>query len=899
MSFFGFDPSRHNASAPGFSQMNDPFAGLSNAGVGVDDALDFDEYDGLGDSLDETGDAFNDDTFGAGANDAGPSNSSKVGNDFDFFGHTAKVANAIEEEHARFQRLQPMAKAAASYARPAPQNNQGYAFFAPPSSGPARSGYEKYMEPEPEMEVDAALWGVAPKKPAASASSGQAPKAAVPGGRKVMSLEEVEAAMRAKPKSAVSQAQDYQQPVLSSMPTQPTDYGYAIPSEFAVLGDAGQRQGPGHPISILQRPQSQQASPPAAAQVPSPGQVPLHYQPSAFHQASVPAQPTQILQNPDRHSGGENFGVQSYPGNPTHQRQQSSHSGPGHIITHPSQVANLSDEEKAAYLEQEAKRAKRNHKIFTLSKDNGLMTPQDKSFVTRIQLQQLVSATGNPNEHGTDEALREDFYYQVLSHIRGSSRQHPSQPLNNFAQTYLFQTGSRMNSRRFLNRERGAENHMQRMEQQVQRAVEAAKNRPKNKQLVIEGSLGKISFSNAKTPKPLLNIKREENGGNAAGGSDISHRPGSAHKQSPTGTGNNRVVDRKSVLNSIENVYMTLMQLEDHGRKMPPPVSDPNDIELMQRQVEWSETAQHLSAQLWRELKVHEPIGEFPVHPFIAILSIPKGKKAIPRVFQHLSHELRATVLTMIVVHLDQLDIVRQAQVNNDVQLNAALRESIDLFMRTVMNTLFGFMNELPLDLVTGVLGLITNLKVDIIAKSRVGTSVLTMILSRAEILKQGGAGTPQQWQTWLVTLLSCTLPLRDAAYSHDAQGDYLHQLFQRSGADSPFYIPRHSFLWRGYVRLAASGSPGYRCEPRPAAAPRFVCQGPRHGHGRRGKDAAGRSVDATSAKREPLYAVHWTRRGASTVRALVKLCRPHLFFSTSKNPKRKEKETRKKIKTI
>lgn len=29
MSFFGFDTSGHNRSAPGFSQVHDPFAGLS------------------------------------------------------------------------------------------------------------------------------------------------------------------------------------------------------------------------------------------------------------------------------------------------------------------------------------------------------------------------------------------------------------------------------------------------------------------------------------------------------------------------------------------------------------------------------------------------------------------------------------------------------------------------------------------------------------------------------------------------------------------------------------------------------------------------------------------------------------------------------------------------------
>jgi DNA topoisomerase 2-associated protein PAT1 len=109
---------------------------------------------------------------------------------------------------------------------------------------------------------------------------------------------------------------------------------------------------------------------------------------------------------------------------------------------------------------------------------------------------------------------------------------------------------------------RGGDNHIQGMEQQVQRAVEAAKNKPKNKQLVIEGSLGKISFSNAKTSKPFLNIKRPEAG---------SERPRSAAHdrkvQDVTGS------DRKTILTNIENVYNTLMQMEDHDRHMPPPTT--------------------------------------------------------------------------------------------------------------------------------------------------------------------------------------------------------------------------------------------------------------------------------------------------------------------------------------
>jgi len=157
----------------------------------------------------------------------------------------------------------------------------------------------------------------------------------------------------------------------------------------------------------------------------------------------------------------------------------------------------LSDEQRKAYLDEDAKRAKRNHKIFLLSKGNGLMSPQDKNFITRIQLQQLVSATSNPTDSSPEAALAEDFYYQVYSQIRGAPRQHPTQPLGHFAQTYLFQTGNRANNNR--RHQITGDNHMQRMQQQVQRAVEAAKLKPKNKQLIIEGSLGKIS---SVTPRP-------------------------------------------------------------------------------------------------------------------------------------------------------------------------------------------------------------------------------------------------------------------------------------------------------------------------------------------------------------------------------------------------------------
>ena len=629
-----------------------------------------------------------------------------MGKDFDFFGQTAKVSNVITEEQIRFSRQQPVPKASPTV----PTFQQG-------TSKPTRSGYERYKESGsvPQMQVDASLWGVAPKRPS------PAPETPAPNsGRKMMSLEEVEAAMRAqakKPAQTQSQQQastpqlpemQDTQPVAKQYTTYPESYQQQMPPQTYHHAPAAQ------PTQILQRPQPTQ-------------------QPATPMTGASQAQPTQILQNPNRYPGEPPRGPMMQHGH------QSRPSGSRHVITHPQQLVGLAEEERAAFLLEDAKRAKRNHKIFLLSKDNGLMTPQDKNFITRIQLQQLVTATGNPNEHGSDPSLAEDFYYQVHNQIRGGPRQHPNQPLSNFAQTYLFQTGGRHGGMRRQNR--GGDNHVQRMEQQVQRAVEAAKNKPKNKQLVIEGSLGKISFSNAKTPKPLLNIKRTDSGADVRPG---SARDRKAQQADVTGT------DRKTVLTDVENVYMTLMRLEDHDRKMPPPLNDDVDQGLVNAHMEWRDQAQGLNKKLWSQLKVHEPIGATTTHPFIAFLSFGKGKKAIPRVFRYISQEQRTTILTMIVVHLDQLDVVRQAQLlSGETQLNSKIRENVDLFSLAVMPSLFQYLSEAQLDIVTGILGLILTLNVDVIARTRIGVGMLTMILSRAELIKQAGGVSEQEWNQW------------------------------------------------------------------------------------------------------------------------------------------------------
>ena len=456
-------------------------------------------------------------------------------------------------------------------------------------------------------------------------------------------------------------------------------------------------------------------------------------QPQIPSQPKGSQQPLQILQNPNRPRHSPQPSVDKARG-PVPPAQQ-----PGAIpvITNPQQLMDLSDEQRKAYLEEDAKRAKRNHKIFLLSKGNGLMTPQDKNFITRIQLQQLVAATGNSADPNPEATLAEDFYYQVYSQIRGAPRQHPGQPLGHFAQTYLFQTGGRTNNNR--RHHINGDNHMQRMQQQVQRAVEAAKLKPKNKQLIIEGSLGKISFSNAKTPKPLLNIKKQE-------GADS--RPTSSRK----GLNAANPSDRKAILRNIEAVYSTLMQLEDHERHMPPPPQEGN-ADAVEAHIKWRQELTRLNNSLWQALKVLDPIvpGSLHTHPFIAFLTFSKGKKAIPRVFRLIDQEQKVTILTMIVVHLDQLDVVRNGRTPAGAsQPPAAIREDIDLFSQAVMPSLLGYVSEAPINIMSGLLGLlIDHTNVSNVVQTKIGLGMLTMFLSRAELVKEAGAVSEEDTQQW------------------------------------------------------------------------------------------------------------------------------------------------------
>jgi len=577
------DDRGHNTTAPGFGAVPYPFAGLSGRRpefedegqamgepfiriqANLDGRLDFeDTYDGLADQLDEGNDAFNNDTFGGGS----------TGADFDFSGQTAKMVQNTEQEHNMHRPRQP-----------APRGSPPRA-----AAKPARSGYERYAEPGyiPQLEANASLWGLQ-SKPMLSERPAAVSRPST--GRKMMSLEEVEAAMRAQSRGAGTpqsgQSVNQAVPDINTVLGQQTPIPHPPPGFSSPQFNDGrqvQRPPPSGPLHMQHLQQQQQPPPPHMG--PPRGIQQMPQQAMAFERMPHVPQQQQSLQNPARTPTGPAVELPDQARIPLAALPQTRVAQ--NPLGNPEQLLNLSDEKRAEYLAEDAKRAKRNHKIYLLSKDNGLMTPQDKNFITRIQLQQLVTATGGTNEDSADSMFAEDFYYQVLNQIRGA--RNPNLPMNNFAQTYLTQAGGRGNRRV----PRGGENHLRRMEQQVQRAVEAAKSRPKNKQLVIEGSLGKISFSNSKTPRPILTIKPQESND----GRPQITRPRAVETKA----------GRKAALRDIETIYTTLMKMEEHARQMPRPPTEESSGNEIEAHINWRQRLHELNQVLWAQLKVLEPI---------------------------------------------------------------------------------------------------------------------------------------------------------------------------------------------------------------------------------------------------------------------------------------------------
>ncbi|GAA5878919.1 hypothetical protein JCM1840_000840 [Sporobolomyces johnsonii] len=462
----------------------------------------------------------------------------------------------------------------------------------------------------------------------------------------------------------------------------------------------------------------------------------------------------------------------------------------------------------------EQKRKKKAMKIASMAKHNGLMSNSDKDFITRIQVSQLL----------TDDPYADDFYFHIMAAIKMSRQnamlaatgQAPMMapgPSGGAAEPAGQGNGNANNNSRRPTRR---ENAMNKMAQNVQRLVDSAKKRNANEPntLSLDGALGKIATRTRSAPRPLLQVKPSSSAVVPSASSSGSHAPSTGQSLLagaglitgqtnapgsgvPAATAATGPLSHRAALAIIEKVYDAVLDLEQLRRIQPALLATEATLKEQIEQMtvegevkeglrerfddatkavrEGEEKYQELVGALWENLHVMDPLDGCVPHPFISILSVLKGKRILPRAIRHLSPEQTLTLLTLLVASFDTLDVVVDAPVLDQLdttgsleakQRRVAVEAKTEALLNAIIAPVMQVVGQSQLRMVTGMLGLLMD-RNDLgkVVRSKPGLAFLTILLSRAESLKQATpapeAADLQQWHrtfTFLFSSLAASL---------------------------------------------------------------------------------------------------------------------------------------------
>ncbi|KAL7748317.1 DNA topoisomerase 2-associated protein pat1 [Sorochytrium milnesiophthora] len=430
-----------------------------------------------------------------------------------------------------------------------------------------------------------------------------------------------------------------------------------------------------------------------------------------------------------------------------------------------------------------------------LARYNGFMTQYEKDQIARIQISQLVAA----------DPLADDFYYQVYTVLRGTNPNEQQllsgAPPLILRRTYQNNGGGNYHRRGYRDRynnnnnnnsnnnrdrgrdgdrgeerekdkesgdktERNAEGERdkqpQNLQDQIQRIVDHAKKRPKATQLSLEGALGKIALTSVKNPRQLLQVSP------AVAQAD-------AKSQSPQLSVSRATL--REILLKAEKLYSLVIKVEQLKRQLPgtrtgqnaPMVADEEGnarpMTLEEQEQEWNDSYNTAFGQVMQIIQIDQPAKE-AIHPFVQILYSSKGKKLVSRLINILSTEQWQSLWLLLFAQAQSLDVVRNASIPalfavpqlfpsmssaSSKPTPAQLRSFVDeleCFMTNVVPAMVGFIADAPFD----VLCLCMETLIDSrgnnmvrLASSKAGLAFLTMLLSRAEILKQASLSEADQ----------------------------------------------------------------------------------------------------------------------------------------------------------
>ncbi|KAF8840823.1 hypothetical protein BDN67DRAFT_968002 [Paxillus ammoniavirescens] len=452
----------------------------------------------------------------------------------------------------------------------------------------------------------------------------------------------------------------------------------------------------------------------------------------------------------------------------------------------------------------EEKRRRKAAKIAHMSRYNDLMTQSDKDFITRIQVSQLV----------TQDPYAEDFYAQVYGALIRSRM--GLQPGVDAERVLKFGSGGGvglgMREQKAGGRRPSA---MQKMEAQVERIVSNARLREKEKGLhslhSLQGALGKTSGRSYKAaPRQLLQVD------SSTATPTLSGAHPHISKEDGPALNDNRIIDgaareaaklgrealgdaagkdgvvrkepltQRQVLVALESLYDLVLDIEQLRRDQP----FEEDEEAI---VIWEAQYDDLVEQIWVGLKVLVPLETSDPHPFISLLTLEKGKRILPRLSRHITPARMLTLLTLLVACFSQLDVVKYAHLldlpedshlharnrshspsaNNAANAQATpdrdeVERQTQAFLGSVLQSILPVVAKAELRLIAGLLGLLLDRSdVVMIAQTRPAIAVLTLFMSRVEIIKQGMNGIPE----------STELPTAEDAQQWQLMFDHLFQL--------------------------------------------------------------------------------------------------------------------------
>ncbi|KAM9902262.1 hypothetical protein OXX69_008391 [Metschnikowia pulcherrima] len=724
MSFFGFDTS-----------------GPQNQAGADAKVYDFQEtYEGLGDY--EQDDMKNSETFGV----------SEVGKNFDFSRSTGG------QGHVSAAKTRPNV----SFARAAAAND------------------DEFMKD---------LWGDNTPEPAAQNAAGAAqsapkevqPVAAPSDERKVLSLQEIEAQLTAIDPSQAHAPMPPQQQFYPGMPggyggymmpqgymPPAGQYGMPYPGQFMPMqvpfppqmgqqGMPGMPGIPGVPGMPMQPPvPPQQKNAAAVPSAPFPA-APASAQPDLAAHPNVPQDKSEATK-PVARSDMSQFPVL---GSKVQNQHRDAFVQPQRSPVH-AMPPQFSGPPQELSPEEQHRLARRQEKVAKIMKYSGVMNPKDKDFVTRFQLSQIV----------TEDPYNEDFYAQVYKVIHPKSAPNAlgapvTQQPNSIAQAYLDQSGHRLGGRF-----KRADVALQRMQQQVQKAVSVAKERQKSTHSAREGVLGKISVGSGKKPRQQLVIlsKAAQKAKDNEDSEDIdppvqqkTRSPSIAAPQKPI-----KKYTKKDIMGILEEIINNLMTVESESRASP-------DVD---------------TSKLWASMHVlDQPSSsgddESFVNPFIQCLNYAKALKILPRLFKFLTREQILSVITLVMSNLENLKVIKDGSYTTyeSKTIPESVSALVETYTLTFCKVLMNAAQDFKFKEILGLLSILAQHNVvSFVSTTKIGLSIITTLLSRAELMRGEGSISATDLSEWtscydeLFTALESRIAAIFPPTHGDTEDDYVWQ---------------------------------------------------------------------------------------------------------------------------